>query len=423
MERKINEELLKWKRDANKKILLLYGKRQIGKTYSTLSFGESNYKNIVYFDTTNNLVLYEVFKREKTIDKIIFKLSMLSSESILDDDTLIIFDNCNDEEFLKYLKVFNNYSSKYNIIAITSRRDVLNKVKNEEFRYCNMHGMDFEEFLLNSDKKQLIDFIKDSYQTLKPMPFHQLALDMYNDYLVTGGFPEVVNAYFNNESYYKQDAIKQNIYSVYLSETPIGEEDVNSQRNKEVINSLPYQLLKDNHKFQYGLIKKGGRSKEYENSINYLTHNSLVNRSYRLLDIKSPLSSYKDLESFRLYANDSGLLVTMMHLNKMKLITDNTIRRSVIENNVANTLVSFGHSLYYYQSDGKAEISFVIQNKFGKIIPVEIVNPKLLKAKSLSLFLSKYNMTSAIKITEENFSKRKEIISIPVYATFCLRDL
>ena len=107
----------------------------------------------------------------------------------------------------------------------------------------------------------------------------------------------------------------------------------------------------------------------------------------------------------------------------MKLITDNTIRRSVIENNVANTLVSFGHSLYYYQSDGKAEISFVIQNKFGKIIPVEIVNPKLLKAKSLSLFLSKYNMTSAIKITEENFSKRKEIISIPVYATFCLKDL
>ena len=423
MERKITDDLLKWKRDSNKKPLVLYGSKGVGKTYSVLDFGEHKYKNVVYFDCTNNLELFEIFAKEKTLDKIILKLSMLSSESIFYEDTLIVFDNCSNAEFIKALKIFSKDEKKYDVIIITSRRDILNKIKGEEFRYLSMYGMDFEEFLLNSDKKQLIDFIKDSYQTLKPMPFHQMAMDIFHDYLITGGYPEVVNAYLDGVSSYKLEAIKKKIYDIYVSDIMINNNEVDATRAMDVWYSLPYQLIKDNRKFQYGVIKKGARSKDYENSINMLAANLIVNRSFKLNDIKSPLNTVKDAESFKLYANDSGLLFTMLHLNKVKMLMDDDIRRLIVENNVANVLVNMQNSLYYYQSDGKAEVTFVVQDRLGKIIPIEVVNMKLTKAKSLSLFLSKFNIEDAIRITEDNFSKRKGIRYIPTYATFCLKDL
>ena len=421
MERKIIEELLKWKRDENKKNLLLYGMNQVGKTYSVIDFGEKYYKNIAYFNLSNNFELIDIIKREKVSERIILNLSMLSNESIFKEDTLIIFDNCDDVEFIKKSTIL--CKDNYHVILITSHKSLLKEIKSEEIRYCKMEQMDFEEFLLNSDKKQLIDFIIDSYQTLKPMPFHQMALDLYNDYLITGGFPEVVNAYFNGNSFYKMESIKNKILNIYMGDIANNCDSMEFSKSMEVFNSLPLQLIKENRKFQYGLIKKGGRSKEYENSINNLSNNYIVNRCFRLLDIKSPLSSVKDSESFKLYMNDSGLLFTMLHLSKIKLLTDDDIKRCLIENNVANTLTNNGVSLYYYQSDGKAIISFVVQNRVGKIIPIEVIDMRLTKAKSLSLFLSKYGIEDGIRITEDNFNKKRGIRYIPTYAVFCLKNL
>jgi len=301
MERKVNDELFKWKSDENKKILLLYGVRQIGKTYSVIDFGKARYKNIAYFDVNNNIELVDLFNKENSLDRIMLKLSILSGESIFKNDTLIVFDNCYDVEFIKKLKIFNTEKEKFDVIVITSKKELLNKIKGEDFRYCSMYPMDFEEFLINSDKKQLRDFIIDSYQTLKPMPFHQMALDLYNDYLITGGFPEVVSAYFNGNDNHLIESIKQKIISVYIGDICFINKASDQTRILEVFDSLPYQLKKENRKFQYGLIKKGGRSKDYDECINTLAINSIVNRSCRLMDIKSPLSSFKDAESFKLY--------------------------------------------------------------------------------------------------------------------------
>ena len=113
----------------------------------------------------------------------------------------------------------------------------------------------------------------------------------------------------------------------------------------------------------------------------------------------------------------------MMHLNKSKLLTNKDIKRILIECNVANTLIDFGNSIYYYQSEGKTEINFIIQNKMGEIIPIEIINQNLTKAKALSVFTSKYNVSIPIRIGEENFTKKKNVRYIPVYAIFCLKDL
>ena len=423
MERKISDELLKWKRDSQNRPLVLYGPRQVGKTYSVLDFGHKFYHTVAYFNVDNNLELVELLKNEKTLSKLVMKLGILLGETIFKNETLIVFDNCNDINIINELKIFNSDKRENDVIIITSQRDSLSKLKGENFYFRQLMAMDFEEYLLNSDKKQLIDFIKDSYVTDKPMPFHQLALDMYYDYLLCGGFPEVVFAKLNDEEDLKIEAIKQKVISIYKSEFNNIVDSFDIAHCQEIMNSLPYQLLKDNKKFQYSFIKKGGRSKEYENSINYLVSHAILNRSYRISEIKSPLTSVRDIESFKLYFNDSGILFTMMHLNHMKLMTNDELRLILIENNVMNNLVNMGYAPYYYQSDGKAEVSFVIQNRLGKIIPIEIVDTRIIKAKALSLLLAKFSINSAIRVTENNFQSKKGIKYIPCYAAFCLKDM
>lgn len=422
MERKIYVDLLKWKKDPSKP-LLLYGSKQVGKTYSAITFGTDNYKNIVYIDANNNKELVDILKREKNLDKIILKLSILSGESIFKEDTLIIIDNVNDPNIIKSMKAFGKEDNLYHIILITSLKENLSKFKGEELYFKAMYPMDFEEYLINSDKRQLVEFIKDSYKNYTPMPFHQMALDAYNDFLITGGYPEVVFAHFNNEHPLKIESIKGKILDTIKKETINTHNLIDISRSNDVIDSIPYQLIKENKKFQYGNIKRGSRSKDYEASINFLGQNMFINRSFKLDDIKSPLSSFKDNECFKLYMNDVGLLYTMMHISKMRFMTDDNLRRTLIENNIANNLVNLGYSLYYYQSDGKAEISFIVQNRMGEIIPIEITNMNLTKAKALSMFISKFKVAEPIKLTEDNFSKKKNVRYIPIYATFCLKNL
>ncbi len=422
MERKIYSELLKWKKNPQKP-LLLYGSKQVGKTYSVIDFGNKNYKNVVYFNTENNKELVDIFKREKISDKIISKLSYLAGETIFKEVTLIIFDNVNDANLVKALKPFGNADNLYHIVIITSRKENLAKFKGEELYFKAMYPMDFEEFLMNTDKKQLINFIKESYLNFTPMPFHQIALESYNDFLITGGYPEVVEAYINRKSDLIIESIKQKIIDIIKRETIDTVNLIDVQRSNEVLNSLASQLLKDNKKFQYGNIKKGSRSKDYEASIKYLGVNSLIHRSFKLEDVKSPLSSYKEADSFKLYPNDVGILYTMLHANKMKFMNDKNIHKTLVEANIANTLVNLGYSLYYYQSEGKTEISFILQNKMGEIIPLEIVNMDLSKAKALSMFMSKFKVGMPIRLTEDNFMKKKNIKYIPIYAAFCLKEL
>ena len=422
MERKITNELLRWKKDARKP-LLLYGPKQVGKTYTVLEFGKKNYKNVVYFNTDNYKELIDILKREKSPEKIIMKLSVLSGETIMKEDTLIIFDNVNDPYIVKAIKLFSTEDNLYHIIMITSRKENLNKFKGEELYFKAMYPMDFEEFLANSDKKQLINFIKDSYLNNTKMPFHQMALDVYNDYLITGGMPEVVDAYFKGSDFLILESIKQKIIDVIKKEMILARNLIDIPRSNEVYDSIACQLMKDNKKFQYGNIKKGSRSKDYESSINTLGVNQLINRSFKLNDVKSPLSSNKDEESFKLYTNDVGILYTLMHASRMKFMSDDNLRRTLIENNTANTLVMLGYSLYYYQSEGKTEICFIVQNRVGEIIPIEILNMNLTKAKALTTFISKFKVGKSIRLTDDNFGVKKNIKYVPVYAAFCLKDM
>lgn len=422
MERKIETFFKKWQQDIIRKPLILYGPKQIGKTFATLDFGKKEYKNIVYFNTENNLSLLDLFSKEKSPDKIILNLSLLSGETILKEDTLIILDNVEDNEIVKGLKLFGSEKSKYHFIAITSRREKLNEFKGEELQFKGMSEMDFEEYLWARDEKSLADLIKESFNKHKICPFHKVALELFQEYLMTGGLPEVVQASLNGKSAYEIDAIKQKIIDVYKKEILLNKVLIDIPRGLEVLNSVPEQLRKDNKKFQYGLMGYGKRAKEYEGAINYLVNNQLLYRSYKIQSVKSPLSSCREIDSFKLYLPDDGILFTMLHLNLKQFATDEKLKEILYENHLAKTLVESGYSLYYYQSEGKAEVNFVVQNRMGKIIPIEIATRSMSKAKSLSVFIKRFVVQQAYRITENNFSTKKEVRYIPVYAAFCLKE-
>lgn len=422
MERKISLFFTKWKKDLIRKPLVVYGPRQIGKTFTVLEFGKNEYKNVVYFNADNNKRLLDIFKQEKSPDKIIVNLSVLSGETILPNDTLIVFDNLNSIDIVKGIKLFGGGNNPYHIIAITSRRENLNEFKGVELQFKSMYEMDFEEFLWARGEKQLADIIRESFVKRRTCTFHQVALDLFYVYLRIGGLPEIVKAYLDGYSDSQIKALKQKTLDAYIKEIALSSNLIDIPRGIEVLSSVPSQLRKENKKFQYGLIGYGRRAKEYESSINYLVNNQIVARSYKIRNIKSPLSSCREEESFKLYMLDDGLLYSMLNVTKKEFETDENIRETLYENHIAKTLVESGYSLYYYQSQGKAEVNFVIQNRMGEIIPLEITTKLMSKAKSLSVLMKKFTVKEGYRITENNFSTKKDIRYLPIYAIFCLND-
>ena len=421
MERKIINFLKKWKTDLVRKPLLIYGPKQIGKTYTILEFGEKEYKNTIYFNTDNNEQLIDLFKKEKSPDRIIMNLSLIAGQTILEEDTLIVLDNVNENEIVKGIKLFNS-KQKYHIIIISSRRENLSIFKGEELQFKGMYGLDFEEYLWARGEEDLARLIRESFEKRKTCPFHKMALDRFQEYILTGSLPEIIEENIKGKSENYMDARKQKILDTYKKELANNKNLIHIERSLAVLNSIPNQLKKDNKKFQYGLLGFGRRAKEYANAIESLVNNQLVYRSYKIKEIKSPLSSCREKDSFKLYMNDEGILYSMLHLTKRDLLTNEKLKETLYENHIAKTLAEGGYPLYYYQSEGKAEVNFVIQNRMGKIIPIELTTISNSKAKSLSVFMKKFTCLEAYRITENNFCTKKEIRYIPVYAIFCLND-
>ena len=422
MERKINKFLLKWKNDLIRKPLLIIGTRQVGKTYTALDFGKNNYKYVAYFNTDHNTILKDLFKKERSITKLAEALSIICEVPIVKNDTLLIFDNVTDEDIIKGIKLFGFDKNDYHVIAITSSRDSLLKFRGEEFQYKIMTEMDYEEFLWAIGEKEVSEKIRYAYDNHRSCSVHTKALDYFYDYLITGGLPEVIDAFATKKHYGYLDSIKERVLDINKSELLNSENLIDIERGIEVMESIPKQLEKENKKFQYGVLGYGRRAKEYENSINFLVTNQLVYRSYKIRVAKSPLSSCRELDSFKLYLPDDGLLSMRYNLTKDRLSVDDNIKQALYENHIAHTLVEAGYSLYYYQSEGKAEVNFVIQNRMGKIIPIELATKQGSKVKSLSVFMKKYIVTDAYRITESNFSTKKNVRYLPIYAIFCLNE-
>jgi len=422
MERKVDKFLEHWQMDSNRKPLVIYGGKQVGKTYSVLKFGEYNYSNIAYIDSYDNKKI-DILKKQNTIEGIISAICEITKENVEKNNTLIVIDNVNDAEIVKTIKTFGKFKNDYHIILITSLRENLSKFKGVELQFKSILPMDFDEYLSAIKKDELKDFIISSYNNNTKNPFHKLSLEYFDRYILTGGMPEAVNMSINEQNMLLLNSVFDKILDSYKKEMSLQDNLIDITRSNEVYNSIPMQLLKSNKKFQYGLIKDGGRSKDYENSLNFLHNNGFIYKCYRLNEVKSPISNFKDKDSFKVYLNDTGLLYKNLKINENVFKNNNDMKQILYENSVAISLISCGYNLYYYQSLGKAFIDFVIQTRSGRIIPIEMVSLNKSKSKALSVYNSKFNPIESIKITRDNFSIKKGVRYIPIYATFCLSEL
>ena len=431
MYRKIMRFLEAWKEDEHRKPLVLQGARQVGKTYSVLEFGRTCYENVAYFNFETNPKLNETFEEDISPDYLIPILSHIAGQTIVKEKTLIVFDEvqlC--ERALTSLKYFCENAPEYHIIALGSLLGVA--VNRARFSFPvgkvdmkTLYPMDMEEFMLALGEETLVKEIKKSFDTDKPLPaaLHETAMQLYRQYLVVGGMPECVMQFAQTKDYILVRHTQDTILASYLNDMSKYNNLNEIKKTRLAYDNITVQLSKKNTRFQYKLIKKGGRASEFENAIEWLCLSGIVSQVYKVEQIKKPLENYRDINAFKIYVSDLGLLCAKKDLTADDVLYEtpeiNDFRGGMAENYVNVQLSINGYRTYYWQSERGAEIDFVIQRD-GKLIPIEVKSADNTKAKSLKVYMDTYNPSYAIKLSAKNFGFEDDKKIVPLYAAFCI---
>lgn len=430
MEREIIKELINWKKSQNRKPLIVHGARQVGKTYIIKKFGKEHYENLIYVNFETNQEISSQISENIDAKYIINKLELFYGEKILPEKTLIFFDEIQaNERALTALKYFYEDAKEYHIIAAGSLFGIAINRKNYSFpvgkvQMINMYPLSFKEFLIAVNRENLIKEIENHYEKNEKMDkdIHELCLKLYRTYLVVGGMPEVVETYLDEQKTIAAIDIQAEILSSYERDMTKYADNGLSNRIISAFDSIPVQLAKENQKFQYKVISKGGTSSIFGEAILWLKNSGIVNQIYRVKP-EIPLEMHKDLTSFKLYMSDVGLFVNKARypLYQIDLNTQPTMisMGPLTEHYVANELRIKGYDAYYWESDGKAEIDFIIQ-KETEIVPIEVKSSIRTKSRSLDLYMNKFNPKYGIRISEKNFGMEDGIKSVPLYAVFCI---
>lgn len=431
MYRKIMNYLEVWKESKHRKPLILQGARQVGKTYSVLEFGRNNYENVVYFNFETNPKLNETFEENISPDYLIPILSHIAGQTIVKEKTLIIFDEvqlC--ERALTSLKYFCEDAPDYHIIVAGSLLGVA--VNRAEFSFPvgkvdmkTMYPMDMEEFMLAMDEAQLVAKIRECFDTDKPMPaaLHDAAMQLYRQYLVVGGMPECVMQFAETKDYILVRHTQDTILASYLNDMSKYNNTNEIKKTRLAYDNITVQLSKKNTRFQYKLIKKGGRASEFENAIEWLCLSGIVSKVYKVQQIKKPLENYRDIDAFKIYVSDLGLLCAKKDLaanDILYMVEDiNDFKGGMAENYVNVQLAINGYKTYYWESERGAEIDFVIQRN-DNLIPIEVKSADNTRAKSLMVYMKTYKPAYAIKLSAKNFAFEDNKKVVPLYAAFCI---
>ncbi len=431
MYRKINVFLEAWKENKYRKPLILQGARQVGKTYSILEFGRSHYENVAYFNFETNPNLNATFEEDISPAYLIPVLSHISGQTIVREKTLIVFDEvqlC--ERALTSLKYFCEEASEYHIIVAGSLLGVAVNRKRFSFPVGKvdiktLYPLDMEEFMLAMGEADLVNQIKICFQTNAPLPtaLHNAAMNLYRQYLVVGGMPECVAQFSETGDYILVRHTQDTILTSYLNDMSKYNNLNEIKKTRLTYDNITVQLSKKNTRFQYKLIKKGGRASEFENAIEWLCLSGIVSQIYKLEQIKKPLENYRDIDSFKIYVSDLGLLAAKKNLTAGDILYMgdelNDFKGGMVENYVNVQLSINGHRTYYWSSDRGAEIDFVIQLD-DKLIPIEVKSADNTKAKSLKIYMETYKPEYAIKLSTKNFGFENGKKSVPLYAAFCI---
>lgn len=424
MRRNAIKYLEDWKNADKRKPLLIKGARQVGKTWLMKKFGDGHYEKVAYvnFESSNNL--HSTFAGGYDVRQIIMALQIETGISIQHDNTLIILDEIQEVPgALTSLKYFQENAPEYHIVSAGSLLGVA--LKNEtsfpvgKVDFMELYPLDFTEYLDAMGEQPLLELLE--YQDWPLIrTFKSRFIQLLRQYYFTGGMPEVVADFADNRDFFRARNIQNQILQAY-------EQDFSKHAPNDIVprirmlwNSIPTQLGKENKKFIYSIIRKGGRAKDYELALSWMIDCGLVYKITRINKPGMPLKAYEDFNAFKLFMVDVGLLCAMTALDPKILLDNHRImtefKGALTEQYVLQQLISDQDLRVHYWTakNATSELDFIIQHK-NLIIPIEVKAEENLSAKSLKVFHQKYQSRISIRTSLSDFRKEEWLTNLPLY--------
>lgn len=419
------QKLYQWKAGRRRKPLIIEGARQVGKTWLMKEFGSKAYADTVYINFDANSVMAELFAADLNTSRLIMGLELYAGRKLDPENTLFIFDEVQEvPRALASLKYFYENEPQYHIICAGSLPGIAlhggTSFPVGKVEFLKIYPLSFKEFLMAVGKEPFAELL-DRRDYPMMTSFRQVYMDALKQYYFVGGMPEAVLSFAKEQDFNEVRSVQKNILAAY-------EQDFSKHAPNEVVpkirmvwNSIPSQLAKENRKFVYGLVREGGRAKEYETAIMWLSDCGLVHKVSRIRGAGIPLKAYEDLKAFKLFAVDVGLLGCMTGLRQRTLLEGNGLftefKGALTEQYVCQQLKTIEDlGVYYYTNDrGSCEIDFVIDNG-ERVIPVEVKAEVNLKAKSLKTYREKFNPEISVRTSMADYKKEDWLINLPLYA-------
>lgn len=431
MKRDLYPKLLAWRSSARRKPLVLRGARQVGKTFLLKAFGARGYKDCAYFNFEEDPSLDRFFQGKLDPKEILEKLSIYAEKKILPHKTLIFFDEIQESErALSSLKYFGETANEYHVASAGSLLGIKLSQSGSfpvgKVNFETLYPLSFFEFLNAVEKPSLRAYLEESRRVDPlPDPFHQELIDWLRKYYFIGGMPEAVKQYVEGQDFEKVREVHHEILTSYQLDFSKHVSPSDILKISALWESTPAQLAKENKKFVYSALQKSARAREYETALQWLQDAGLILKSHLITTPKFPLKGYRDPQSFKVYLLDVGLLGSMSQMPaKILLEGDRMFQEfhgSLVENYVAQELTaSIATDLFYWASEGKAEVDFLI-SKDDEIFPLEVKAGLARGAKSLHVYDEKYHPKRLIRTSLRNLKRDGKLLNLPLYMVSTLK--
>lgn len=419
------EKLYKWKNSKRREPLIIEGARQVGKTWLMKEFGKQAYADTVYINFDSNSRMADLFSADLDTDRLIMGLELYAGRKINPENTLLIFDEVQEvPRALASLKYFYENAPQYHIVCAGSLLGIAlhqgTSFPVGKVDFLKLYPLSFSEFLMATGNERFAELLKNQdYEMITS--FKQTYIDALKHYYFVGGMPEAVQSFAESKDFNEVRAIQKRILAAY-------EQDFSKHAPNEIVpkirmlwNSIPSQLARENKKFIYGLVREGGRAREYETAIMWLSDCGLVHKVSRVNAAGIPLKAYEDLKAFKLFIVDVGLLGCMTGLRQRTLLDGDDLfvefKGALTEQYVCQQLKTVEDlGIYYYTNDrGSCEIDFVVDNG-EQIVPVEVKAETNLRAKSLKTYRERFEPELSVRTSMADYKKEDWLLNLPLYA-------
>ena len=425
MEREIYEKLKEWKTSEHRKPLILYGARQVGKSYSITHFGEKEFDDVIIVNCEKESRVKNIFEKDFHTERIISDLEILTEKKIVPGKTLLFLDEIQEApKAITALKYFSEDMPQLHIIAAGS---LLGLAIHEGTSFpvgkvdeMNLYPLSFPEFVLarlgQEAYSRLSNDELENLDSLRP-----LYTDALREYYFTGGMPEAVSSFLEGNDVNEVRNIQKKILQDYSLDISKHAKPEILGRIHQIWNSIPQQLAKSNKKFVYGDIQKGARAKDFELAMEWLIDAGIIYKISRVRKAGIPLKFYEDFSGFKLFLLDHGLMGAMVDAPASEILLSANVfeeyKGTFTEQYVMEQLKCYvENGIYYYDSDtSKLELDFLIQSE-NVMIPIEVKAEENLRSKSLSQFYADHPASKPVRISMSCYRRQEWLTNIPLYA-------